>query len=242
MLDRSSPLPLYAQIAQVTEAAIRRNELLPGQLLESEVQMALNLGVSRPTVRAAMAYLVQQGLIVKARGAGNVVAPRPLARQLRTNVYDSLRATSRNPTTMVLSIDRVLCPPDVQQDYGIASDAELLRVERIRYADGLPIALMRNHLVVADFDFTPEDIVASGLYPLLKERGITVVAVSVRLEARAASAAEAETLSVAEGSPVLVELRDGVDGLGRLIDRGSHVFPGDRYAFEAMLAPDPTRI
>jgi DNA-binding GntR family transcriptional regulator len=234
-------MPLYAQIAQVTEAAIRRNELLPGQLLESEVRMAVNLGVSRPTVRAAMAYLVQQGLIVKARGAGNVVAPRPLARQLRTNVYDSLRATSRNPTSVVLSIKRVLCPPDVQQDYGLAADAELLRVERIRYADGVPIASMQNHLVV-DFDLSAEDVVSRGLYPLLKERGITVVSVSVRLEARAASAAEAETLTVAEGSPVLVELRDGVDGLGRLIDRGSHVFPGDRYAFEAMLAPDPTRI
>ena len=61
VLDRSSPVPLYFQLAQHIENEIRSGNLVPGDRLENEVKIADELGLSRPTVRAAFSYLVDKG-------------------------------------------------------------------------------------------------------------------------------------------------------------------------------------
>src|SRR5690242_20085505 len=68
-IDRTSPVPLYFQLAQHFEAAIRSGALKVGARLENEVQLAERLGLSRPTVRAAFQYLSNKGLVVRKRGA-----------------------------------------------------------------------------------------------------------------------------------------------------------------------------
>ena len=73
-IDRTSPVPLYFQLAQHFESAIRSGALKVGTRLENEVQLAEMLGLSRPTVRAAFLYLANKGLVVRKRGAGTVVA------------------------------------------------------------------------------------------------------------------------------------------------------------------------
>ena len=73
-IDRTSPVPLYFQLAQHFEAAIRSGALKVGARLENEVQLAERLGLSRPTVRAACQYLSNKGRVVRKRGAGTLVA------------------------------------------------------------------------------------------------------------------------------------------------------------------------
>jgi DNA-binding GntR family transcriptional regulator len=236
-LDRDSPVPLYAQIAGAIEASIGRGELTPGQLLDAETELARRLKVSRPTVRAAMSYLAQRGLIVKKRGVGSLVAERRHIRDIRVNLYDHLVSTGRKPTTTVLAFDLVPCPEEVRDRFEL-QEGDVLRIERLRYADGVPIALMLNHVMVPDLGINREDLERDGLYPLLRDRAIRVTSIAVRLEARDATDRETELLEMAEGEPVLHQLRDGFDGFGRLIDHGSHVYPGNRYAFEATLPSD----
>src|SRR5690348_18419012 len=60
-IDRTSPVPLYFQLAQHFEAAIRSGALKVGSRLDNEVQLAERLGLSRPTVRAAFQYLSNKG-------------------------------------------------------------------------------------------------------------------------------------------------------------------------------------
>src|SRR5437879_895012 len=73
-IDRTSPVPLYFQLAQHFESAIRSGALKVGARLENEVRLAEMLGLSRPTVRAAFLYLANKGLVVRKRGAGTVAA------------------------------------------------------------------------------------------------------------------------------------------------------------------------
>ena len=68
-IDRTSPVPLYFQLAQHYEAAIRSGALKVGSRLDNEVQLAERLGMSRPTVRAAFLYLSNKGLVVRKRAA-----------------------------------------------------------------------------------------------------------------------------------------------------------------------------
>ena len=68
-LDRSSPVPLYYQLAQAIEAAIRDGELAPGDRFENELALAKRLTLSRPTTRRAIQELVDKGLLVRKRGS-----------------------------------------------------------------------------------------------------------------------------------------------------------------------------
>src|SRR5260370_40619316 len=78
-IDRTSPVPLYFQLAQHFEAAIRSGALKVGSRLDNEVQLAERLGPARPTVRAALPYLPNKGRGGRQRG------PRALAAQDRTD-------------------------------------------------------------------------------------------------------------------------------------------------------------
>src|SRR5918993_2516061 len=88
-LDHGSPVPLYHQAAQVLEAAIENGRLPRGSKLGGEVELATRLGISRPTMRAAMKQLVDKGLLLRRRGIGSIVAPRPVRRAVAlTSLYD----------------------------------------------------------------------------------------------------------------------------------------------------------
>ena len=76
-LDRSSPVPLYFQVATRMQEQIENGRLPVGGRLENEVELADRLGVSRPTMRKAIAYLVERGMLVRRRGVGTqVVHPK----------------------------------------------------------------------------------------------------------------------------------------------------------------------
>src|SRR5882724_4894332 len=94
-VDRSSPVPLYYQIAQQLEEAVRSGSLAPGERLENEVDLADRFGLSRPTVRQAIQELVRKGMLVRKRGVGTQVVQghngsditRPVA---LSSLYDDL--------------------------------------------------------------------------------------------------------------------------------------------------------
>ena len=72
-LDRGSPVPLYFQVATRLQEQIERGELPVGGRLENEVELADRLGVSRPTMRKAIGYLVERGMLVRRRGVGTQI-------------------------------------------------------------------------------------------------------------------------------------------------------------------------
>ena len=102
-LDRSSPVPLYYQLAQAIEAAIRDGELSPGDRFENELALAKRLTLSRPTTRRAIQELVDKGLLVRKRGVGTQVVQNPVHRRVElTSLFDDLARAGQEPTTQLL--------------------------------------------------------------------------------------------------------------------------------------------
>jgi GntR family transcriptional regulator len=64
LIDRSSPVPLYHQLAEQMARAIDEGKLQPGDPFENEVSVAERLQLSRPTVRRAIQELVDRGLLI----------------------------------------------------------------------------------------------------------------------------------------------------------------------------------
>src|SRR6188474_2444418 len=103
-IDRASPVPLYHQLAEQLTSAITDGSLRPGDPFENEIAMSDRLGLSRPTVRRAIAELVNQGLLVRRRGVGTTVASQVIHRRDElTSLYDDMVRRGQHPRTEVLS-------------------------------------------------------------------------------------------------------------------------------------------
>ncbi len=107
-MNRSSPVPLYFQVAEQLERAILEGLLVPGDRIGNEVALADQLGLSRPTLRQAIQTLVDKGLLVRKRGVGTQVVHAPIRRTVElTSLNDDLRRAGRHPSTVVLALERV---------------------------------------------------------------------------------------------------------------------------------------
>ena len=235
-LDHSSPVPLYHQAARALEEAIEDGRLPRGSKLDSELDLAELLGISRPTMRAAIKQLVDKGLLMRRRGIGTIVAPKPVSRAIAlTSLYDDLKAAGREPQTRVLALEEIPCPPDVAEQLGLEPNALVLRFDRLRLADADPIAFMRNVVPAGLLDIKKEDLEQTGLYELFRKNRITPHVATQRVTARRAGSNEAELLETEPGDPVLTVTRIAYDTDGRPIEYGSHCYPGESYWLEMML-------
>lgn len=235
-LDPSSPVPLYHQAAQTLEQAIEEGRLLRGSKLESEIDLAERLGISRPTMRAAIKQLVDKGLLIRRRGFGTMVAPKPVRRAIAlTSLYDDLVQSGREPETRVLSLEEALCPPEVAKQLDLGPEAPVLRFDRLRVADSEPIALMHNVVPVGLLKIEKEGLEQTGLYDLFRTNGISPHVATQRVGAGKAETREAELLEIEPGDPVLKMTRIAYDTSGRPIEYGAHSYPAESYWLEMML-------
>ncbi|GAA3411003.1 GntR family transcriptional regulator [Streptosporangium vulgare] len=235
-LDRSSPVPLYFQVAERIAEAIQTGELLPGARLDNEIQLADQLGLSRPTIRQAIQYLVDKGLLVRKRGVGTQVVHGQVKRAVElTSLYDDLRRAGQKPMTQVLSIDTVAAEESIAEALGVAPGAAVLRLERLRYALGEPLALLHNWLPLGLTPLTAETLESRGLYELLRLSGVRMRVANQRISARAATPAEARLLNERRACPLLTMVRTTYDDQGRAVEHGSHVYRASHYSLEVTL-------
>lgn len=234
-LDRSSPLPLYYQLAEAIEQAIHDGALNPGDRVENEIALAERLNLSRPTTRRAIQELVDKGLLVRKRGVGTQVVQAPLHRQVElTSLYDDLRRAGKTPTTTMLEYHVHPAESEVARELNLEPGDEVVLIRRLRAADNEPIALMANYLPA---DITPpeEELQERGLYEALRMRGVHIRIARQRIGAQAASKEEGELLGEKAGAPLLTMQRTAFDDAGRAVEFGRHLYRAHRYWFETTL-------
>jgi DNA-binding GntR family transcriptional regulator len=235
-IDRSSPVPLYFQVAQRLEELIESGELPAGSRLANEIALADRLGLSRPTMRQAIQHLVDKGLLVRKRGVGTQVVHARVRRRVElSSLYDDLARAHRQPRTELLSFGRVAAPDDVTVALRLPPGTEVVAFERLRYAGDEPLALMRNYLPVGVADLTADKLAERSLYRLLREAGVQLRVADQTISARKATAGEARLLHEARGAPLLTMLRTAYDHANRAVEYGNHLYRASRYSFELTL-------
>jgi GntR family transcriptional regulator len=235
-VDRYSPVPMYYQVAQQLEHAIETGELAAGTRLDGELALANQLGVSRPTLRRAIEYLVDRGYLVRRRAVGTQVVHPKVRRPVElSSLYDDLTASRKDPRTKVLSLETVPATDRVAHALGLEDGVEVLAMERLRYADGQPLAVMRNWLPVGLVDLDAERLEQAGLYQLMRAAGINLHLASQTIGARAASGAEARLLQAAKGEPLLTMERTTYSEHGVPVELADHFYRASLYSFEIVL-------
>ena len=235
-INRTSPVPLYFQVAQHLETAISSGQISPGTRFDNEIALADRLGLSRPTMRRAMQHLVDKGLIVRRRGIGTRVVQPKVRRPLElTSLYDDLSESGRTPTTRLLSFETIEADATVAEKLALEEGTPVVRIERLRSASDLPIARMTNVIPERLATFSAEDLETRGLYEIMRAGGVHLHSAVQTVGARNATAAEARQLGEPRGAALLTMQRLSFDDRGDAIEWGNHLYVAGRYSFEINL-------
>ena len=205
----------------------------PGERLGAERELAERLGVSRSTIRAALADLERSGVVRRSRGRGGgiFVAERKIERDLTSlaGLPAYLRRQGFQSDARVLSTATVEADGETAAALGLSEPALVLEVVRVRLADGDPISLERALFPADRFPDLLDRSLGGSLYELLTTHyGLVPGEAEERIEVVAAGTAEARLLGLRRGAPLLAVARTAWDADGRAFERSHDLFRADR--------------
>ncbi|MCL5046366.1 MAG: GntR family transcriptional regulator, partial [Actinobacteria bacterium] len=205
-LDRSNSRPLYQQIKErLREMAIHAQ---PGQKLFTDEELAGLFKVSRMTVRQAVQELVQEGFLYRVRGAGTFLKPPQVKGQVTEieRFFYEWSLQGRNTAVEVTDFEEVPCPFAPALQLGIAPETPVFYTGRLRYIDGIPLAVDHRYLPMTFGRLlSREDVASRSIFEVIQERlGLPSVWARNELQAVPSSAEDAELLRIAPGTPLMM--------------------------------------
>jgi GntR family transcriptional regulator len=237
-LDRSNPVPLWAQLRDHLAARIDAAEFPSG--LPSEHQLRAQYGVSRQTVRGALRHLRDEGVITARRGRRtDVVAGREIRQPLGAlySLFRSVEAHHQRQDSVVRVLDE-RADGVVASRLGLEESTPLFHLERLRLAEGTPLAVDRvwmpsarvSPLFSADFTHT-------AVYDELhRQCGIRITSGGEQINATIPTENECALLDIPDATAVFRIQRLGYAG-GRPMEWRTTVVRGDRFSFSASWSP-----
>ncbi|MFF9146020.1 GntR family transcriptional regulator [Streptomyces sp. NPDC055051] len=211
----------------------------PGDAIPSERVLCAELGVSRPTLRAAADELVMAGLLVREHGRGMFVAKEKITQELVSDRSSfSLPQAGGVWTSRLLELRSLPAGARVSRKLRISPAAEILYAARLRLVDGSPMAIEHLH-IRADLapGLSSEELEQGDLYEHLRDRHGVLVSEAVQsIEPTVVTRAEADLLEVPEFSPGLLFERLTTDSRGRAVEYVHSLYRGDRYRIVSRLS------
>lgn len=229
--------PRYLQLRRRIQLAIDEGVLKENEPLPSEREIAVITDLSRVTVRKAVAGLVEDRTVVQKRGSGSFVAPRVRKVEQRLSSLTSFSEDMARRGLAASSewLQRGLFPASPEEIFalGLSSGERVARVERLRKADGIPMAIERASL--SEKILPNPEKVSSSLYAVLRSTGMQPVRAIQRISARCLEAVDAEILKIPIGSAGLKIERVSYQTTGQVVEFTRSVYRGDAYDFVAEL-------
>jgi GntR family transcriptional regulator len=204
----AGPVPLYHQLKLLLQQDIAQGVYKPGGRLPSEPELIRKFGVSRITVRQALDELEAEGQVVRRHGKGTYVAEPQIEQELLrlTDFVEDMQQAGLCPSSRVLAFVHEPARPSIARALKIVSGSEVVRVDRLRLAEGLPIAYDTTWLPLRFGDLLiGMDLTQETIYRILEQRyDIPVISGAFDITAATATPQQAEQLEVAAGAALLV--------------------------------------
>jgi GntR family transcriptional regulator len=226
-LSRRSPKG--EQLRSILEDLI--DALKPGDPLPSERELAERYDVARMTVRAELTRLAAEGLVERVQGRGTFVAEARVAQAAALSSFtEDMRARGLKPGSRVLGQGMIAADDVVARRLELQPGTAVVRVRRVRTADGEPLALEEAFLPADRFgDLAGEDLEGS-LFTVLEERfGARFPEADQRVVAVEIVGEDANLLRVAPGRAGLKFHTILFDAEERPLAYAWSLFRGDRY-------------
>jgi GntR family transcriptional regulator len=227
-----------------TEARDRLLQLIeirrPGEALPSERHLSESLGVSRPTLRAALDDLARDGLVVREHGRGTFTSSRKISQELEPTAKGDFQVPQAEGTpwqSRLITFELEPAGARLGQRLEISPGDQLVSVVRLRLVDGLPMCIERIRIPAAYVPgITGRDFEVGSLYGLMRSRYHVAARSAVQTtEPTVTDAQEAALLGVPLHSPALLFERTTRNADHAVIEYTRSIYRGDRYRITTRL-------
>ena len=228
-----SAVPLYQQVMDDLKGEIARGVYAAGSRIPSEMELAKSYGVGRITVRRAIEELSRAGYLNRQQGRGTFVCAPKLKRKIvqKGDVQSFTEACAANDTVVAATREDAAF-------FGVEPGCELIVVERVRTADGVPVMLENNAFVLADHPYlqqlADEDLADNSIFALVAVHSGRAPLKSdpCTVEIALADAQTAPLLEVPVGEPLFYMEAYFTDADERPLLLGRQKIVGSRYVFD----------
>lgn len=231
-------VPLYSRLVEALQEKIVRGEVLSGEPLPSEAEMADGFGCSRATLREALHVLETKGWIVRRHGIGSFVARRELiltGLERLESFSETIRRSGHDARDIVLELAEVVPSPEVRRALELADDEVARGIRSLRTADGCPVIYCDDVISPAIVDSLPSLERRRERESLIeffsKDCGLRIGSALLSVLAAPAEGQVANILQVPPGAPLLVLKGPAYDQVGRPLYFSTNYVRTDRYQF-----------
>ena len=199
--------PVYIQIHDEIHEAIDAGRWVPGDRIPAERELADQFGVSRMTLRQAIMLLVDEGILERRVGSGTFVSEQKVQEHLNgiTSFTDLMADAGKQATSKAVSFHIGRASNSEQEQLLLNENDRVLRMERVRYGDGEPIAFEVAAIPESLVTGLSRQALTDSLYrTLAKERGLKIGRAKQVVTAAAVKERVSEYLAIKRGDPVLV--------------------------------------
>src|SRR5882757_2051353 len=235
-----NPTPLYAVLEAQIAGGIAGGEFPVGSRLPIEDDLVQRFGVSRTTVRKAIQNLSSRGLIEIRRGTGTFVTQPRITQDLTelTGFVEDMDALGHAATARLIDWIVVAADADVAQHLALAVGTRVVRIRRVRLANGVGISLDDTYVTLEIGEkIVTHDLELERSFTLLEQRyDRPLVEAEYKLEAVSAGQDVAAALGVEAGSPIFLIERTSYSAGDRPIDYEKLHYRGDLIRFRTRLA------
>jgi len=225
----------YEEIAGYLRALIA--DASPGDRLPSDAELCDRFEVSRMTARQAMQLVAADGLIERRRGAGTFIRSQPVLRDLGSplSFSESMRRRGMTATSRVLKWSEISPSGEERSALRLAPDDNAQMLERLRLADGTPMAIERVVMPLALARSLDGDFDSGSLHAAFERAGRYPTEALAEVSARHPTKRQRDLLRLPASGIVLCERRIISDQNGAPLERTETFYASSRYSFRAVL-------
>ena len=212
----------------------------PGSKLPGELRLVEHYGVSRVTVRRALAALEAAGMIRRSPGVGTVVLDQAVSTTRITadtsNLLPNIVRMGKDSEVRLLAFNYIPATGHIREQLGLPQAARVQRSVRLRLVDGKPFSHLTTHVPegIAQ-SYTEADLASTPLHALLERSGVRVDSATQTISATLANQETAQALEVAEGAPLISVNRVVYDVDGKGVEHLMALYRPDRYRLQINL-------
>ncbi|TDQ51968.1 GntR family transcriptional regulator [Actinorugispora endophytica] len=238
-IDPASPVPKYAQLRDLLLDWIEETQLSVDGAIPSERELGVRYGLSRMTVRQTIDHLVSEGKLYRVPGKGTFLARPKIEMSLRMASFtEDMRSRGFAPGAQDLARRVEAARGHVARMLDIDTGAPVHHIERLRTADGEPMAIERSNIPLSVAPGLAErSLSGRSLYQLLEdEYGLILDSGEQTIEAGLCDPTDARLLGLPPGSAVLLlQRRSFVNG--KCVELAISTYRADRYQLHSTLDP-----
>lgn len=235
VLQHDTSIPLHQQLSDALRADIQTGKYSPGEKIPTEMELSALYGVSRVTIRSALDSLVKSGLLIRKRGKGTFVAYSRMSRSIASDISFSEMCIQNGMIPGARTIKHVIetATDDDLHELELTAPARVVVLERIRYANNIPVSVEIHRMPERYLFLLDEDLNNASLQKAITAQDISWHGFGKTIKMVYAAYDIAKYLSVPLGYPLISIQALSFDSLGPA-HRVTQLIVGDRIELHTL--------